>query len=41
MYSKNEFFILNFNHIKEIVLKVTLDLVLSKFLYLKFINKKI
>ena len=30
-----------FNYLKELVLKVTVDLVLSKVLYLKFVNKKI
>jgi len=30
-----------FNHLKELVLRVTMDLVSSKVLYLKFINKKI
>jgi len=29
-----------FNHLKELVLRVTLDLVLNKVLYLKFVNKK-
>jgi len=29
-----------FNHLKELVLRVTFDLVLSKFLYLKCVNKK-
>ena len=30
-----------FNHIKELVLRVTLNLVLSKVLYLNFVNKKV
>jgi len=30
-----------FNHLKELVLRVTVDLVLSKVVYLKFIIKKI
>jgi len=30
-----------FNHLKELVLRVTVDLTLSKVLYLKFINEKI
>jgi len=29
-----------FNHIKELVLRVIVDLVLSNVLYLKFVNKK-
>jgi len=29
-----------FNHLKELVLKVKVDLVLSKILYLKFVDKK-
>jgi len=29
-----------FNHLKELVLRVTLDLVVSKVLCLKFVNKK-
>ena len=29
-----------FNHLHELILRVTTDLVLSKVLYLKFVNKK-
>jgi len=29
-----------FNHLKELILRVTMDLVLSKVLYLRFVNKK-
>jgi len=35
---KNEMFY--FNHLHELILRVTTDLVLSKVLYLKFVNKK-
>ena len=30
-----------FNYLKELILRMIMDLVLSKILYLKFINKKI
>jgi len=30
-----------FNHLKDLVLRVTMELVLSKVLYLKFVSKKI
>jgi len=29
-----------FNHLKELILRVTIDLVLSKIFYLNFFNKK-
>jgi len=30
-----------FNNLNELILRVTMNLVLSKILYLKFVNKKI
>jgi len=37
MYKKSMFY---FNHLKKLILKIRLDLVLSKILHLKFVNKK-